>query len=148
VHRDRGHKLDSFKPAIAELLDQDSTISVALIEQRLRAQGFDGGMTIVKDYVRTLRKSTAFRRAYVRMEPAPGDRFGIYGATSAHWIMPAHRASFTPSVWCNATAASSTSSSPIARASKLSCVATYTPSRRWPASLASFPTILCPGTKS
>ena len=77
VHRDRGSKLDSFKPAIAELLDQDSTISVALIEQRLRAQGFDGGMTIVKDYVRTLRKSTAVRRAYVRMEPAPGDRFDI-----------------------------------------------------------------------
>jgi len=77
VHRDRSSKLDSFKPAIAELLEQDSTVSVALIEQRLRAQGFDGGMTIVKDYVRTLRKSTAARRAYVRMEPAPGDRFDI-----------------------------------------------------------------------
>jgi len=47
VHRDRSSKLDSFKPAIAELLEQDSTVSVALIEQRLRAQGFDGGMTIV-----------------------------------------------------------------------------------------------------
>ena len=77
VHRDRSSKLDSFKPAIAELLEQDSTVSVALIEQRLRAQGCDGGMTIVKDYVRTLRKSTAARRAYVRMEPAPGDRFDI-----------------------------------------------------------------------
>ena len=77
VHRDRASKLDPFKPAIAELLEQDSTVSVALIEQRLRAQGFDGGMTIVKDYVRTLRKSTAARRAYVRMEPAPGDRFDI-----------------------------------------------------------------------
>jgi hypothetical protein len=42
VHRDRGSKLDSFKPTIAELLEQDSTISAALIEQRLRAQGFDG----------------------------------------------------------------------------------------------------------
>ena len=45
VHRDRASKLDPFKPAIAELLEQDSTVSVALIEQRLRAQGFDGGMT-------------------------------------------------------------------------------------------------------
>jgi transposase len=77
VHRDRSSKLDSFKSAIAELLEQDSAVSVALIEQRLRAQGFDGGMTIVKDYVRTLRKSTVARRAYVRMEPAPGDRFDI-----------------------------------------------------------------------
>ena len=34
VHRDRSSKLDSFKPAITELLEQDSTISVALIEQR------------------------------------------------------------------------------------------------------------------
>jgi transposase len=31
----------------------------------------------MKEYVRTLRKSTAARRAYVRMEPAPGDRFDI-----------------------------------------------------------------------
>jgi transposase len=77
VHRDRGSKLDPFKPAIAELLEQDPTSSVVLIEQRLRAQGFDGGMTIVKDYVRTLRNSRAARRAYVRMEPAPGDRFEI-----------------------------------------------------------------------
>jgi len=61
VHRDRSSKLDSFKPAIAELLEQDATISAALIEQRLRAQDFEGGMTIVKDYVRTLRKSTAAR---------------------------------------------------------------------------------------
>ena len=77
VHRDRSSKLDPFKPAIAELLEQDPTLSVVLIEQRLRAQGFDGGMTIVKDYLRGLRKSTAARRAYVRMEPAPGERFDI-----------------------------------------------------------------------
>jgi len=77
VHRDRGSKLDPFKPTIAELLEQDPTSSVVLIEQRLRAQGFDGGMTIVKNYVRVLRGSRAARRAYVRMEPAPGDRFEI-----------------------------------------------------------------------
>lgn len=38
VHRDRASKLDSFKPAIAELLEQDPTVSVALLEQRLRTQ--------------------------------------------------------------------------------------------------------------
>jgi hypothetical protein len=60
---DIGCFLSGSGPHIAELLEQDSTVSVALIEQRLRAQGFDGGMTIVKDYVRTLRKSTAARRS-------------------------------------------------------------------------------------
>lgn len=77
TRRQRASKLDAFKPAIAELLEQDATATAVVIAERLRAQGFNGGTTIVKDYVRTLRKSTAARRAYVRMEPAAGERFDI-----------------------------------------------------------------------
>jgi hypothetical protein len=108
----------------------------------LRAQGFDGGMTIVKDYVRTLRKSTAARRAYVRMEPAPGERFDIdwghFGAMDyagtprklyAFCLVECHSrklyVEFTHS-----------------QSFETFVVATCTPSRRWPASLASFGTTI------
>ncbi len=145
VHSDRSSKLDSFKPVIAELLEQDSTVSVALIEQRLRAQGFDGGMTIVKDYVRTLRKSTAARRAYVRMEPAPGDRFDIdwghFGALDYDGT-PRKLYAFCL-VECHSRKTVS-SSSPIVKVSKPSCAATCMPSRQWPASLASSGTTISP----
>lgn len=77
THRDRSSKLDAFKPAIAELLEQDPTATAAVIVQRLRTLGYDGGITIVKDYLRVVRLNAAGKRAYVRMEPAAGERFDI-----------------------------------------------------------------------
>ena len=76
-HRDRASKLDPFKPAIAELLQQDPTATAVVLAQRLRTLGYDGGITIVKDYLRAVRRSSAAKRAYVRMEPAAGERFDI-----------------------------------------------------------------------
>src|ERR1700733_14658418 len=72
VHRDRASKLDAFKPAISELLERDSTAPATVILERLRTLGFDGSVTIVKDYLQVLRTEAKNRRAYVRMEPGPG----------------------------------------------------------------------------
>lgn len=77
THHDRSSKLDPFKPAIAELLQQDPTVPAVVLAQRLRHLGYDGGLTIVKDYLRAVRLSAAAKRAYVRMEPAAGERFDI-----------------------------------------------------------------------
>ena len=77
VRRDRASKLDPFKPALAELLEQDPTARAPVITQRLRTLGYDGGETIVKDYLRALRVEAKARRAYVRVEPGPGERFDV-----------------------------------------------------------------------
>jgi transposase len=77
ARRDRASKLDPFKPAIGDLLRQDPDANAPVIAQRLRPLGYDGGFTIVKDYLRALRRDSAARRAYVRMEPAAGERFEI-----------------------------------------------------------------------
>jgi transposase len=77
AHRDRASKLDAFKPAIGELLERDSTAPAAVILERLRPLGFDGGITIVKDYLQAVRTEAKNRRAYVRMEPGPGERFDV-----------------------------------------------------------------------
>ena len=76
-HRTRASKLDAFKPALAELLERDSQAPAPVLLQRLQALGYDGGITILKDYLQAVRKNAALRRAYVRMEPAAGDRFDI-----------------------------------------------------------------------
>jgi transposase len=75
--RDRSSKLDAFKPAIDQLLEQDPAAHAPVITQRLRTLGYDGGETIVKDYLRALRAQSKPRRAYVRVEPGPGERFDI-----------------------------------------------------------------------
>ena len=77
THRHRASKLGPFKPTIAELLQQDPTANAPVIAQRLRSLGYDGGITVIKDYLRAVRKDSAARRAYVRMEPAAGERFDI-----------------------------------------------------------------------
>ena len=75
--RHRTSKLEPFKPAIAELLEQDPSVPVPVLTQRLRTLGYEGGETIVKDYLRALRAEAAARRAYVRVEPGPGERFEV-----------------------------------------------------------------------
>lgn len=75
--RQRASKLDPFKPTIAEWLTQDPTVSAAVLAQRLRPLGFDGGMSILKEHLHTVRGQTAAKRAFVRMEPAAGERFEI-----------------------------------------------------------------------
>ncbi len=76
VHRPRPSKLDAFEAAITALLEQDAEASAVVILQRLRDQGYDGGISILKEHLRQVR-TTATRRAYVRVELPPGDRFEI-----------------------------------------------------------------------
>lgn len=84
AHRERSHKIDPWKAAIAELLDKDPDANAPVIAQRLQPLGFDGGFTIIKDYLRAVRKDSVAHRAYVRVEPAPGARsdvdWGHFGA--------------------------------------------------------------------
>jgi transposase len=75
--RERASKLDPFKGVIAEFLQQDPHANAPVIAQRLQPLGYDGGITIIKDYLRQLRKNLIARRAYVRMEPAAGERFDV-----------------------------------------------------------------------
>ena len=75
--RDRLSKLDAFKPALAELLQQDPKAPATVLLQRLQTLGYDGGITILKDYLQAVRKNAILRRAYVRMEPGAGERFEI-----------------------------------------------------------------------
>lgn len=75
--RQRASKLDPFKAAIADLLAEDAEASAVVIGERLRALGFDGGLSILKEYLHAARGQLHARRAYVRMEPAAGERFEI-----------------------------------------------------------------------
>jgi transposase len=77
AHRDRPSKLDPFKAAISEWIEKDPTVTAAVIEQKLRTLGYDGGHSILREHVRHIRPKAAPRRAFVRMEPIAGERFEV-----------------------------------------------------------------------
>jgi transposase len=72
----RPSKLDPFKEKIKRMLDTDPEASAVVIRQRLCALGFDGGVTIVKDYLRKVRPGK-HKRAFIRFESAPGEQCQI-----------------------------------------------------------------------
>ena len=73
----RASKLDPFKLTLTELLQQDPSARAVVLLQRLRPLGYEGGITILRDCVSRLRAKISPPRAFVRMEPGPGERFEI-----------------------------------------------------------------------
>jgi transposase len=77
----RTSRLDPFKARIVGLLERHP-YSAQQIFQRLREEGFAGGLTIVKDYVRKVRP--AHREAFLKLSFAPGEcaqlDWGEYGS--------------------------------------------------------------------
>jgi transposase len=83
-------KLDPFKEEINRLLEIYPKASAAVILQRIAPLGFDGRMTILKDYLHSLRGHLKQKEAFIRFESLPGEQcqvdwghFGsiVYGDT-------------------------------------------------------------------
>jgi len=77
----RTSRLDPFKAQIVRLLETHP-YSAQQIFQRLREEGFEGGFTILKDYVRKVRPVR--REAFLKLSFAPGEcaqlDWGEYGS--------------------------------------------------------------------
>jgi transposase len=77
----RASRLDAFKHQVVRLLESHP-YSAQQIFQRLREEGFAGGLTIVKDYVRKVRPPQ--REAFLKLAFAPGEcaqvDWGEYGS--------------------------------------------------------------------
>jgi transposase len=70
----KGSKLDPYRELIYQLLEQDPDASAPVVLQRLTDSGFDGRITIVRDYLRQVRGSRKKRKAYARFESPPANR--------------------------------------------------------------------------
>jgi len=125
----RASKLDPFKSTIAEWLEQTRTPVPCGCATAWPAW-LHRGLSILKDYLHAVRAQTAAKRAYVRMEPGPGNASRSTGGISVPFSTKVTRASSMPSVWSNVTAANCLSSSRTVRVSRPSCAVTSTPSSR------------------
>jgi hypothetical protein len=115
---------------IAEWLEKDPSVTAAVIEQRLRPLGYDGGHSTLRELAGQLRPQLTQKRAFVRMEPPPGERFEV---DWGHFGAPQYAgdsANSMPSPWSKRTAAWCMSSLRTVKVSKRSRVVTYMRSTR------------------
>lgn len=73
----RASKLDPFKDEIGRLLQIDPEASAVVISQRLAQQGFQGSISLLRGYLRTVRGSFKKREPFIRFESAPGEQCQI-----------------------------------------------------------------------
>lgn len=73
----RPSKLDPFKEEISEMLQTDPKASAMVILQRIADLGFDGEITILRDYLRKVRGRSKKRQPFIRFESPPGQQCQI-----------------------------------------------------------------------
>jgi len=77
VKRSRPSKLTPYYELIDELLKEDHYVKAPVILQRVRAVGFEGEITILRDYLRKKRGQLKERQAFIRFESEPGEQMQI-----------------------------------------------------------------------
>ena len=81
--RRRTSKLDPYKADIDSILDEHADVPATVILRMIRKKGYDGGATIMREYIRDKAKSCA-RKAFMRFESPPGKQmqidWGYFGA--------------------------------------------------------------------
>jgi transposase len=70
----RCSKLDPFKEQIMVWLREDHLWNCQTMLERLRARGYGGSITILKDFVQTFRAKTAGHAPVIRYETGPGEQ--------------------------------------------------------------------------
>lgn len=73
----RPSKLGPYRELIAQFLDQDPRVGAPVILQRLQGQGFDGKITIVRDYLQKIRGQVKHREPFIRFESPLGKQMQI-----------------------------------------------------------------------
>ncbi len=73
VRAPAGSQLDPYAEAIAAMLDADPTVRATVIREHLRALGYRGGISILKEHLARVRPGFLAARAYQRTTYLPGE---------------------------------------------------------------------------
>jgi transposase len=65
-------KLDDYVDSIDAIVEAYPSVSAVLVLDKLKAKGFDGQISIVRDYLRQQRGQRQAKRAFIRFESDPG----------------------------------------------------------------------------
>lgn len=81
----KGSMLEPFHADIAAMLDEDAEVAATVVLERLRRQGYSGGITILKDHLATVRPGFLAARSFQRTTYLPGE------VGHADWWEPGQR---------------------------------------------------------
>jgi transposase len=70
-------KLDPYRDLIDQFLEQDPQVNAPVVFQRLQSNGFDGKITIVRDYLQKIRGQIKNREPFIRFESPAGKQIQI-----------------------------------------------------------------------
>lgn len=70
-------KLDPYKDEIDAVLKKDASVSASVILRRIQALGYEGQITILRDYLRNKRGQAKYKQAFIRFESGPGQQMQI-----------------------------------------------------------------------
>lgn len=73
VRAPQGSQLDAFADAIAAMLAIDPTVRATVVRERLRPDGFTGGISILKEHLARVRPGFLAARAFQRTSYRPGE---------------------------------------------------------------------------
>jgi transposase len=73
----RGSKLEPFEEQVTAWVREDRLLNCPTMLERLRAIGYTGGMTVLKDFVQPLRPPLARQRPVQRYETPPGRQLQV-----------------------------------------------------------------------
>ena len=70
-------KLDPYKDHIKAALEKDSSVGAPVILRLIKEQGYEGKITILRDYLQRKRTQSKQKRAFIRFESKPGEQIQI-----------------------------------------------------------------------
>jgi transposase len=80
----RASKLDNFKSDIQEYLQKDPSVGAPVVLRLIQDKGYTGKITILREYLHAQRGQVKSKRAYIRIESAPGEQcqvdWGSFGS--------------------------------------------------------------------
>ena len=71
----RGSLVDPYKPAIEKMLEEYPSLNGIRIFEELKKQGYQGGITILRDYLQTIRPSQ--KPAFLKLHFEPAEAFQV-----------------------------------------------------------------------
>ena len=71
--RPTGSKLDPYRGSIQRMLDADPKVPATVVIDHLRREGYEGGITILRDYLAEVRPLFLVARSYQRTSYLPGE---------------------------------------------------------------------------
>lgn len=82
----RPSQLDPFKTIIGSVLEDNPYFNIVVLAKRLRTLGYQGGLSILRDYAATVR-SGCIARAVIRFETEPGRQAQVDWKECGRWFL-------------------------------------------------------------